>query len=345
MTRTSDAQRFEADSFQSAIPNYRRYGFSVIRRLLDPELLRPMQAAAADQLKSRGVTDGTATSKGQLRYVARDAEESSDFLLSEASGLEAVEECFQSAELLEGVGTLLGTDEVFSHPNKYLRAVPPWESLLSYPAGVHQDYPELQGSPNQLTMWVPLFSATEETGCLPIFESLAPASILPMRLADNPSGWEVRPEVLGRRHAFDFEPGDVLVFNTFTPHGGSRNEGEGIRVSLESRYQPLSDPICEANLTRPTVAVDWDTHYADWTGQWRHYWQDRHPRTIAFGDSWERWRDIESLKEGLRGNVDALGALQIAVEFGRDPAVRATAKRLFSQLAVEAETLASVEPA
>ncbi|OUE25350.1 hypothetical protein BFL37_07450 [Clavibacter michiganensis] len=289
--------------------------------------MKLIQDQIIEQFSRSGVTDGCMTERGQLRYVSRAEEKPEDFLLAGVAQSQDLEAMYHAPEVLDAVRALLDHEDVFIHPLKHLRAVPPEASDLSYPAGVHQDFPELQGSWRQLTMWTPLFRATPDTGSLPVFHEERD-SVAPMMVADNPSGWAIDDTFLTGRARYDLNPGDVLVFNTFTPHGGARNHGDGIRVSVEARFQPLADPVAEGVLAAPLIADDWDAHYQGWKNGLAHYWRSRHPPTVPFDDTWERWRDIMAVDEARRANEHAYQALVIASHFARNEPTRREATRL-----------------
>jgi ectoine hydroxylase-related dioxygenase (phytanoyl-CoA dioxygenase family) len=310
-----------------AVAHYRETGHAVLRDILDRERVGRIQRQIARQFSMSGVTDGSITGRGQLRYIAREYERPEDFLLEVTARSQDLEALYHTHAVRDAVSAILNHDEVFVHPLKHLRAVPPEISPLSFPAGEHQDFPELQGSMSQLTMWTPLFRTMPDTGSLPVFRRDRD-SVMPMKLAENPSGWAIDKTFLVGEVRYDLHPGDVLVFNTFTPHGGARNRGDGVRVSAEARFQPLADPVAEGVLASPLIAESWAAHYEGWPEELAYYWRERHPSTVPFDDTWERWRDIMAVDEARRGNDDAYQALVIAAQFARNEPTRREAKRL-----------------
>ena len=150
---------------------------------------------------------------------------------------------------------------------------------------------------------------------------------MPLELEVNPSGWQVCSDVLGSKNIFAPHPGDVLLFNRFTPHGGATNTGEGWRCSIEARFQPLADPLASSNVAKPLLAQDWHVFCEDWN-TWGFYWTDRHPPLVEFDPSWERWRDLTAIGEGGKGNNDSVVALEIAAQFRTSESIRSSAQRL-----------------
>lgn len=122
---------------------------------------------------------------------------------------------------LMGLMRLLLGDEPFVHPLKVMRLMFPAAESTQWPAR-HQDFPELQGAPEQLTAWLTLFPVEPAGGALPVWPGSHRHGVLPLDLSLHPSGWEAmlpdgREPVVG-----NLEPGDVLVFTTYTVHGAAR---------------------------------------------------------------------------------------------------------------------------
>ena len=92
----------------------------------------------------------------------------------------------------------------------------PFNRMDKHLLGIHQDFPELQGSSRQITVWAPFFYVDKGSGSLPVYNKKKGETLLPLELAVNPSGWQVCSEVLGNKNVFELNPGDVLLFNTFT---------------------------------------------------------------------------------------------------------------------------------
>ncbi|MGW6624498.1 phytanoyl-CoA dioxygenase family protein [Nocardia sp. NPDC055002] len=309
-------------TFTAARESLRERGFAVARKLMSVEAFDEIEQIVVADLMRHGLTDGTLGVYGQPRYVpVPEGDSSAGLDLCEINRSEQVEALFHSRDVLDLVAHLLGlasVDTIFIHPIKLVRGLPPTASDLHSPAGVHQDYPELQGSTRQLTMWIPLFPVAGDSGGLPIYP-INRRRLLPLILAENPSGWEVDPIYLGDSFTPRLTRGDALIFSTFTPHGGSVNRGDGWRFSVECRFQPIGDPIAETNL-KPFTSTSWDLHYRGWD-KYSHYWRHRQPPSVPFDHSWERWRDITALQEAQRGNLRARVGLEIASQFGTDPEI------------------------
>lgn len=245
-------------------------------------------------------------------------------------GREDFEAAVQSNRVTDVVAELLGVSEVFVCPQKVFRALPPATSAFHDPAGVHQDYPELQGSLRQLTMWLPLTSADASTGALPVYPGSHRDGVLPLTLADNPSGWTIDPAFLAKPQVPGLLAGDAIVFTTFTAHGGATNMGTGWRLSIDLRFQPLEDPICDLALTLPGMPFGWDDLHRGWQ-EYAHYWARRCPSQVPFDPSWSKWRDLEALRVGRGGDPTAIPALLIA-RSRAESAIRTTAASILEKV-------------
>ncbi|KPW91514.1 MULTISPECIES: phytanoyl-CoA dioxygenase family protein [Pseudomonas syringae group] len=305
---------------------YEREGYVIVRELLDNTTLKLLAAKVLQQLSSNRVTNGF-TCGGQPRFKEPLQPDADLLKFADAMRCELTEELFQNPRVMEVMRGLLDTEDVFVHPVKWIRGLAPVDSSLHCSPGVHQDFPELQGSGRQITLWAPFFHVDEGSGSLPVYNKKPGETLLPLELALNPSGWQVCPEVLGHKNVFELNPGDVLLFNTFTPHGGATNTGEGWRCSIEARFQPLADPLAISNFAKPLLTQDWQTFYEGWD-TWGFYWKDRHPPLVEFDPSWERWRDLTAIGEAVKGNKNAVMALEIAAQFGMSEPIRSCAQRL-----------------
>jgi hypothetical protein len=74
------------------------------------------------------------------------------------------------------------------------------------------------------------------------------------------------------------ECGDILTFHSLTVHQGRDNQTEDrLRVSVDYRYQPISEPIAPDSMEPHYggLGMDWDEIYADWpeNDPLKYYWK------------------------------------------------------------------------
>lgn len=318
--------------------DYDSHGWVAANGILDRSLVERVRDRALVELDEWDCTLGVDSTSGRPTF--NDGVDPRHGVmgarLEETSIAEVAEELAHSEALRMHAASLIGCPEsdLFVHPNKVIRALPPDSATFIQPAGVHVDFMELQGSLKQLTCWIPLAKATANTGTLPVYSSpeKAPHEIPMMRLTStNRSGWEVVVPDGAKEHEESLEPGDVLAFNTLTPHGGSTNQSNTWRLSLEVRFQPIYEPIAEPSM-KPFRARTWSDHYADWRSDLRHYWADRHPDVVPFDTSWERWRDVCAVTHTNVPLGDRYRALEIAAEFATSPSLRSFAREQLSSI-------------
>ena len=74
----------------------------------------------------------------------------------------------------------------------------------------------------------------------------------------------------------DYKIGDVLFFHSRTVHMSLPNRtGNRMRISVDYRYQGLSQPIHPKCLRPHLRQFDWDYVYAGWQSKaFQYYWKD-----------------------------------------------------------------------
>ncbi|MFM7225877.1 MAG: phytanoyl-CoA dioxygenase family protein [Actinomycetota bacterium] len=157
--------------------------------------------------------------------------------------------------------------ELFAHPRRLLRTIPPGAPALVTPA--HQDFTYIGGSADTFTVWMPLRACEPDSGAL---------RILVGSHADGPQPHVARDAVAGSGVDVDdddprwagtaFAPGDVVIFHSLTVHGGLPNRSSRWRLSADYRFQSTSDPVDPRSLLpsgHPAVP-DWPELLAgtDW---------------------------------------------------------------------------------
>ena len=118
-----------------------------------------------------------------------------------------------------------------------------------------------------INVWTPLVATTRRNGCvrvIPGSHNLDVLSLLPKRghgyHASREKGYlEVDAELMGKHQAkavdIELEPGDVLLFKQNMIHSAHPNSTEGIRWSIDWRYQNGSLPSLTSS---PAAAADSD---------------------------------------------------------------------------------------
>jgi Phytanoyl-CoA dioxygenase (PhyH) len=192
------------------------------------------------------------------------------------AGQQAVQ-CLESFHALAHTGAvvelakgLLGAD-LLVHPMKIFRVTFPGSE---HPTPAHQDYPQIQGTPDTLTMWLPLGDCPTSIGGLTVLEGSRSLGLRQhvARSGVGGAGVDIKlsPED-PRWVTTNYLTGDVVIFHSFTIHKAPPNRGTAVRLSADFRYQAVTDPVTESSL-RPfgyPGIPGWDELTTGWsTTRW-----------------------------------------------------------------------------
>ena len=147
-------------------------------------------------------------------------------------------------DILATLKTIFG-ENVLVHPRKIARVIyPDFEEATTLP---HQDFPLIGGTVDFFTMWIPLGDVSRSQGGLRVLLgsheqgvrsasldlSTTGASSFGVRDVDDDPDWATA----------DYRAGDAVVFHSLTIHGGVPNISDRLRLSVDYRYQPQSEPL------------------------------------------------------------------------------------------------------
>lgn len=161
----------------------------------------------------------------------------------------AVFQALRNPKLLDAVEAFLGP-EIFSNPIQHVRLKPPEHLAPRDPktgqvqlgsTPWHQDNGVLLPSGDQsqiLTVWFPLWDATEQNGCLQVIPRSHRQGLLTHCRRWN--GLAIPDPMLRLEdsRALPMQRGDVLFLTQFTCHGSLPNHSEEVRWSFDLRYNP-----------------------------------------------------------------------------------------------------------
>jgi hypothetical protein len=160
--------------------------------------------------------------------------------------------------------------------------------LVMVPTPPHQDFPLFQGSTETWTCWIPLGDCPRTMGGLTILKGSNHNGYLPVQPTRGAGGiaaqlcpWESE-WVEG-----DYEAGDILMFTCHTVHKALRcSDKEMIRLSMDIRYQPASQPVDEKSLV-PHCDLSWKDVYRDWKNtELQYYWQKLAPQLASWNEGY-----------------------------------------------------------
>ena len=143
---------------------------------------------------------------------------------------------------LQRVVRVLVGDDAFVHPQKLVRAFLPGVPEFTTPP--HQDFPYIQGTLRTITTWLPLLPCRGAGGALRVLVGSQHDGLLPLGPSPTVAGSQVDVADDDPRWATaEFEPGDVLVFQSTTVHSATPNTSGRVRMSVDFRHQPASEPV------------------------------------------------------------------------------------------------------
>ena len=185
-------------------------------------------------------------------------------------------------KLLDVVEQVIG-GEIYSNPIQHTRIKPPERDLPEHLLGSslvaktdwHQDQgvhlPEADQT-HMLTVWLPITDATPDNGCLCVIPGSHRRGLLTHCLR---SGARIPDELLGGRPVpVPMQRGDVLLVHHLTEHASLPNVSDGIRWSLDLRYQPIGQPtgrpafpgfVARSRQHPASAVTDWRV----WADLWR----------------------------------------------------------------------------
>ncbi len=173
-----------------------------------------------------------------------------------------------------GVIKALVQEEVLVHPRNIARIVPPQSQGRTTPP--HQDNIYIQGTPDTYSMWMPLMDCPIELGGLCVLEGSHRHGVLPVYKAAGPGGLAADTEGLEQAwRASGFRTGDALFFHSRAVHAAFHNQtADTFRVSIDYRYQGVSEPIIADGLLPHFGRLDWERIYQGWENEGlKYYWK------------------------------------------------------------------------
>jgi hypothetical protein len=126
----------------------------------------------------------------------------------------------------------------------------------------------------------------------------------------------------------------VLFFHSLAVHKGVPNRSRHLRMSMDVRYQLVSEPFNPDNANADGQPLAWDDIYAGWKSDALKYYWKRLPLTVRdFDRTWFDMRDAIGFRLGEQRDPRARSVLQRIVARDPDQAKRERAQELLNQLA------------
>jgi Phytanoyl-CoA dioxygenase (PhyH) len=232
--------------------------------------------------------------------------------------------------LIDVLERMLG-GAVLPHPRVLMRNIFPQHE--EYTTKAHQDFPNVQGTTEVYTAWMPLIDCPLNVGPLQIAVGSHRNGVYDFDIAGGAGGIEIRDPLEGRWVSGDFAVGDVLLFHSMTVHKGLPNHGDKLRMSMDVRYQLVSEPFNIDNANPDGQPLSWQEVYADWRSDALQYYWQRLPLSLKpFDPQWFYRRDALAFELGEKGDPRARSVLQRIVARDANSAKRARAQQLLDTL-------------
>lgn len=184
--------------------------------------------------------------------------------------VEALHELAHHPALLALLESLLGS-AVLIHPRVVVRAIFPNHPPATTPA--HQDHQTLRGTPDTYTVWIPLTDCPPEFGGLRIAAGSNRDGLLETRVGEGIGGVELASRPKDGWVEGHLGLGDLLIFHSLTVHEAARNLTDRLRLSVDIRYQRLSDPV-HPGCFALTDGRSWAETYAGWKSvRLQYFWR------------------------------------------------------------------------
>jgi hypothetical protein len=220
---------------------------------------------------------------------------------------------------------------ILPHPRVLMRNIFPQHE--EYTTKAHQDFPNVQGTTEVYTAWMPLIDCPLRVGPLQIANGSHTNGVYDFAIAGGAGGIEIIDPLEGRWVCGDFAMGDVLLFHSMTVHKGLPNRSDKLRMSMDVRYQLVSEPFNIDNANPDGQPLSWEEVYADWRSDALKYYWRRLPLTLqSFDPQWFDKRDALGFQLGEAGDPRARSVLQRIVARDARPEKRARAQKLLDAL-------------
>ncbi len=220
---------------------------------------------------------------------------------------------------------------ILPHPRVLMRNIFP--SRDEFTTKAHQDFPNVQGSTEVFTAWIPLIDCPMPVGPLQVATGSHTQGVFDFEIATGAGGIEISDKLEGRWVSNDFALGDVLIFHSMVVHKGVPNRSDKLRMSMDVRYQLVSEPFNNDNANADGQPLSWDEIYAGWRSKELQYYWRRLPLTLNdFDRTWFDKRDALGFALGEVGDPRARSVLQRIVARDADATKRERAQRLLDAL-------------
>lgn len=243
-------------------------GYLFLRGILDTDVLARIRARIVDIWCSPDVPD-PASAQAKLY------------------GLEAVHRFYHAPPVTTIAESLIG-EPIIPHVHKQVRVqAPAWPGVVPRISATHQDFVYNQGTSAVYTCWVPLSDLPAGRGGLEVLRGGHKNGVYEVQAPTPGSGTLSLGEKVDLADEWvrpAYHVGDAIFFHSLTPHRAPANRTACLRMSLDCRYQALSQPF-SAPLLTPLPGVE--EAYATWEStELQYYWKKLDLKVVAYDPSY-----------------------------------------------------------
>lgn len=252
-------------------------GYLFFRGLLEPETLQSLRRQILTLCADAGwLAPGSDPTEGIAAPGLAPVEGEPAFMevYNQVNRLEDFHALAHDPALLAMLGDLFG-EQPLVHARNIARIIFPQATQFTTPA--HQDYIHIQGTEETWTAWIPLSDCPRELGSLAVLPGSHRSGILPTHASLGAGGLGIHTDDLPFSWAAsDFAAGDVLFFHSLMVHKGLPNlTPDRIRLSVDFRYQGISQPVVASSFQPHHGQLSWEEVYRNWKSpQFQYYWRD-----------------------------------------------------------------------
>ena len=290
-------------------------GFLFFRQLQDPEMLWELRRQMLTTMQEGGwIKQGTDPAEGIAEPGVQCTEGDNEYtdVYHQVYRNQLFHESAHADVMINTVSAITGK-EMIPQPQKVARLWFPKYTAHTTP--IHQDFVHFQGAYDNLTCWAPVGDCPIEMGGLAVLKgSHKVGKVLEHHFSLGAGGLMINGEdyeTLGLSwHSTDYRIGDTLIFPALTIHMALPNVTEDrLRVSLDNRYQAVSDPIAE-HMTEPHLSsmspFSWDETYENWDStEFQYYWKNRDLEVIPKDWSFSNKGFEEACELASQGSLEA----------------------------------------